>query len=672
MMPYMKRANLAVSKWAILTLVSSVLPCLAEVPIDVAWLPVTDAERSMKAPVVDKDAGVEALFWRVHIRDEVFGEALQRVFYHYVRLKIFDEKGKEKAATIDIPHSERSSIMYVNGRTIKADGTEIELKKDSVYERDLVRAGRSRLRATSFAMPGVEPRAIVEYRWKEIVHDLGSLYLRIQFQREFPIQKVTYFVMPLSGEYTSYRMTLWPFNCTPTPLKRELNDFYSTTLENVPAFREEPMMPGEPNVRPWALAFYSDGKKREPEKYWNDIGKEMYNKFLKPALKSSGEIKQAATGAIEGAGSDEEKVLSVIRYVRKNLRDLYGTKVTEAERAKVLKQMPKQRLRTAEEILKSGVGTADELNMLFASLATAIGLETRPALVADREDVVFDPKLVDQYFLRSIDMAVNIGGQWKLFDVSARLLPAGMLTWREEGMKVLLCDPKNPVFIESPLSPPVASATVRTATLTLLDDGTADGDVDQTFTGHTARERRGEMVSDTEERRKERIKEEITKVFPDAEVSEAKVENADDPENPLKLHYHVKLPNYAQRTGKRLLLQPLYFQRGVAALFTATDRQYAVVFPYGWSEKDVVSIRLPDGFALDNPDNPGSMDFGKPGSYNLLIQIKDGKELVTTRELTFGAGNILMFPKDVYPKLKSVFDEIHTRDGHTISLKAEQ
>src|SRR5258708_1199963 len=63
-------------------------------PIDTGWLAVADAQRSMKAPVVEKDAGVEALFWNVHVRDEIMGQDIRRVFYHYVRLKIFDEKGK--------------------------------------------------------------------------------------------------------------------------------------------------------------------------------------------------------------------------------------------------------------------------------------------------------------------------------------------------------------------------------------------------------------------------------------------------------------------------------------------------------------------------------------------------------------------------------------------------
>ena len=192
-------------------------------------------------------------------------------------------------------------------------------------------------------MPGVEPGAIVEYRWQEFRSDPRILYARLQFQREFPVQKVTYFVRPLPRDYTSFTMNIWPFNCKPTALKREDDGYESTSLENVPAFHDEPMMPGEPNVRPWALISYREDGKREPEKYWNNTGKDLYNRLLKPALKANDEIKQAAAGAVEGASSDEQKVLALIKYIRKNLRNLFGAEVTEAERAKILKQMPKER-----------------------------------------------------------------------------------------------------------------------------------------------------------------------------------------------------------------------------------------------------------------------------------------------------------------------------------------
>lgn len=639
-------------------------------PIDVAWLPITDAERNMKAPVVEKDAGVEAIFWRVHVRDELLGSReLQRVFYHYVRLKIFDEKGKEKASTIDLPLGDKDAIVTLHGRTVKADGTEIELKNDSVFERDVVRAGRSRYRVKSFAMPGVEPGAIVEYRWKEIRSEPSVMYTRLQFQREFPVQKVTYFIYPLSQRYTTYKMFSTPFNCKPSPLKTEDDDFVSTTLENVPAFHEEPMMPGEANVRPWLLLMYRDnGKLQEPDKYWANAGKEMYNDFFKHAIKPNDEIRQAAAAATEGVSADALKIGALIRYIRKNMRDLFSAKVTEPERAKILKEL-RERSRTAPEILKSGIATPNELNMLFASMASCVGLETRPAWVADRADLVFSTGLADKYFLPNLDMAVQIGGKWGLHDVSARLLPSNMVSWREEGMKALLSDPKNPVFIDSLLSPPEASTAVRSAKLTLSEDGTLEGDIDQRYSGHVALDHRVEMKDEEETARIEALKKEFTAVFPDSEVSDPKIENADDPEKPLKMSCHIKIPGYAQRTGKRLLIQPLLFQRGVAPLFSAAERRYSVSFRYAWLEQDTVSITLPTGFALDNAGNPGSYDFGQPGSYQLKMSVKDGREFVVFRELVFGKGGFLTYDLKQYPALKGVFDEIHRRDDVTISLK---
>src|SRR5262245_27729219 len=75
-------------------------------PEFITWLPITDAERQLKTPVVEKDAGAEILLWRVHVVDEYQGQDLQRVFYHYIRLKVFDAKGKEKTGTVDLPYRE--------------------------------------------------------------------------------------------------------------------------------------------------------------------------------------------------------------------------------------------------------------------------------------------------------------------------------------------------------------------------------------------------------------------------------------------------------------------------------------------------------------------------------------------------------------------------------------
>ncbi len=428
------------------------------------------------------------------------------------------------------------------------------------------------------------------------------------------------------------------------------------------------MMPGEANVRPWALIFYTTDAKRDPGKYWSQVGRTTYNNYLKPAIKTSDELKAATTQAIAGAKSDEDKVTALIRYIRANVRNLFGSQVSDMERAKILRDRPKERYRTSAEVFKSGIADSIEMNILLAAMASIAGLEARPALVADRQDVIFSPDLVDQYFLPNIDMAINIGGKWKLFDASARLLPASMVSWREEGMQALLSDSKNSSFIASPVSPPTASRVIRSGRFHLSGEGELEGDVDLTYTGHLAYLERVDVDRDTEARRLEKIKEQVNKVFPDAEITNEKIENAGDPEKALKVHYHVRLTSFAQRTGKRLLFQPLFFEIGASPLFSAGERQYDIVFPYAWNESDSVHIQLPEGFELDNAENPGSLNIGKAGAYVLQMSLEK-RELVCTRDFVFGDNGLLVYEKKQYPAVKNVFDEVHRRDSHMISLK---
>ena len=135
--------------------------------------------------------------------------------------------------------------------------------------------------------------------------------------------------------------------------------------------------------------------------------------------------------------------------------------------------------------------------------------------------------------------------------------------------------------------------------------------------------------------------------------------------------YHLDAPLFAQVTGRRILFQPNAFRRAQGAPFTAADRRYPVEFPFAWKEIDHIDIELPTGFELESPENPGSLDFGEPGSYSLAMSVRAGPSptLMITREFTFGVKGNLRFPASVYSALKKVFDEIALRDTHTLSLR---
>jgi hypothetical protein len=157
-----------------------------------------------------------------------------------------------------------------------------------------------------------------------------------------------------------------------------------------------------------------------------------------------------------------------------------------------------------------------------------------------------------------------------------------------------------------------------------------------------------------------------------AEVSNISVENVTDPVKPFVYAYHIRVPGYAQRTGKRLFLQPAFFQHGASQLFPTSQRYNHVYFHYPWSEQDEVEIDLPAGFALDNADAPMGINAGEISRYDIKLGItSDNRTLIYKRTFFFGGGGStsLLYPVASYVQLKTLFDELHKRDNHTITLK---
>jgi hypothetical protein len=161
-------------------------------------------------------------------------------------------------------------------------------------------------------------------------------------------------------------------------------------------------------------------------------------------------------------------------------------------------------------------------------------------------------------------MAVKQGDQWKIYDVSTKLLSPKLVSWQEEGTSALLSDPKKPSFIKSLLSAPEASEATRVGRFKLDAEGTLSGSIEERYTGHKAHDQRLAFEGESEARSIEHVKDGVTRVFARAEGSDVRVLNMDDPEKPFVLQYTVTIPAYAQRTGKRIFFQPLLFQQGDA------------------------------------------------------------------------------------------------------------
>ncbi len=175
---------------------------------------------------------------------------------------------------------------------------------------------------------------------------------------------------------------------------------------------------------------------------------------------------------------------------------------------------------------------------------------------------------------------------------------------------------------------------------------------------------------DSPAQREETLREGIKSRMSTAELTNITIENVTDPIKPYTRSYHVRVPGYAQRTGKRLFLQPAFFQYGLRPLFPTSARKHSIYFSYPWSEEDEVTIDLPAGFSLDNADAPASFASAPISEYKPSVLVtKDGRTLIYKRAFYFGGGNNILFPVETYNQLKTFFDTVHKQDGHTITLK---
>jgi transglutaminase-like putative cysteine protease len=628
-----------------------------------AWRPVDPADLALKTGVVEKDADAEAIFWEVKVADEFEGGSVRTVFNHYLRIKIFTERGRESQSRIDIPYLNSWSIKDISARTVKPDGSIVELKKEDVFERTIVKANGLKIKAKSFAMPGVEPGAIIEYRYREVRNDQVSDYLRLQFQRDVPAQLVKYYVKPLVNPI--YGMRAKAFQAEPGPITKEKDGYYSTSMRNVPAFHEEARMPPEDSVRPWLLIFYAEDKKVTNEQFWKDLGKSKYDTY-KSMMKVSDEVKQASAKAIGDATTPEDKLQRIFEFCRTNIKNVNNDSsgLTAEERSKVKEN------KSPADTLKRGIGNATNIDMLFAAMANAAGFDARVVNLGDRGDVLLDKSFADDYFIKTYDIAVRVGEKWLFFDPASTYVPQGMLRWQEEGQDALLSDPKEPIWIKTPLSPADNSKQKRKAKLRLAEDGTIEGDVVIEYYGHFGVEQKNSNDEDSETQREETLRDGVKSRMSTAEVTEVKIENVKDPVKPFTYAYHVRVPGYAQRTGKRIFIQPAFFQRGMDPLFSASARQNAVYFHYPWSEEDEVTIELPAGYALDNAEAPAPLNGGIVSEYKPSASVTaDGKTLIYKRSFFFGGGGNIYFPVTSYPQLKKYFGAVHKEDGHTITLK---
>ncbi len=623
------------------------------------WKPIDPSDVALKAPKVEKDADAEAIFWEVRVDDSSNTDLALK---HYIRIKIFTERGREKYSKIDLPFPKGMKVKDVAVRVVKPDGSIVELKKEDIFEKTIAKADGIKIKAKSFALPGLEPGVILEYRYKEVFQDASASNMPLMLQQDIPVQQISYYVKP----HPSLGMKSMPFNVAEPKFNKDKDGFYRLTATNVPAFHEEGNMPPEEQVKSWVLIYYDSSNSMVANDYWARYGGQRVEAY-KELTKPNGDVKKLATEITAGVSTPEEKIAKIFDYVRSQIKNIdYDYSLTDEQREKIKDN------NNPGDTFKRKTGNSADVDLLFASLAKAAGFEVRIAFTGNRNELFFTPRNAHGRFIERSAIAIKVGDKYRFFDPCRLYLPAGMLPWYAEDQHAMLMGDKDFFWTITPISGQEKSVEKRKGKFKLLEDGTLEGEVRIEYTGHLGYGRKSANDEISQTQREDNLKEEVKKRISTAELSDIKIENITElGDKPFVYTYKVRVPGYASKVGKRLFLQPGFFEYGRNTVFNTTTRIHPIYFHYAWSEQDEIEIDLPKGFSLDNADSPGvTGDSQRISLQEINIAFNSGTNtLVYKRKFYFGNGGNYLFPAETYPAIKNIFDGFHKANTHQVTLK---
>jgi len=244
------------------------------------------------------------------------------------------------------------------------------------------------------------------------------------------------------------------------------------------------------------------------------------------------------------------------------------------------------------------------------------------------------------------------------------MVPLGQIPYYEQDNFALLVTDNGGELIHLPVSSPETNMLKRTAKVKLLPDGGLQGEVEEAYSGYRAALAR-EYWKDAAEKDRRKVLERILGAsLGSFQVENIAVDNADDLEKDVVVHYKFTADRYAKNAGPLLLVRPRVVGEYAGTLDGSKPRHYAYEMRAPYWTSETVEITLPEGYKVDE----------------LPSSAKSSVAFAEYSSKTEDAGNVLRYTRDYkmrttlvpvekIDQLKSLFGEINMDEKKMAVLK---
>lgn len=576
----------------------------------------------------------------------------------HIRIKILSETGYQWA-TANLFYSKGEDILNIAGFTysLGADGKVVRTKLEG---KDIFRTKVTKdQQQLKFTLPALVPGAVIEYRYRRS-YDSPPIFLPSwYFQTTEPtVHNEFRTIIPQFLGYTYFKSGLIrPFDTEERKEGLETNgktNINRWVITNVPALREEPIMPGSLNDQMMRIEFQlsqiaSDFIIENFLTTWPAVAK-LLNED--PAFgRQIGKhelINTTARDLTRNLIEPEEKLEAIFKYVQSQL--IWNEQT---------QYYPKRNLKEAFQ--SKNVDSAEQA-LILVSMLRAVGIESFPILSRTRSEgrpITLYPMILQFNYLITY---AKIGQKEYLLDATEKDHPIGMLPVRALNEEGWLFDPADPTWIA--IKSRERASQVTLAQVSISEEGVLSGKLDVNEAGYasiTERSRLSEAKDEIQYLRKHLFGGDES-----VEINDIQFDNKDQPDQPLRYKIQFKKPVGTTVTSDRMYVPASMFGGWSENPFTSETRLLPIDFIFPLEEQHIVHFHFPQGYELE--ERPNSIIFklsNGSAEFRRMVQSMD-TVLTIQSKLTITKPQL---PATMYSEIKAMFDKMVTLQADQMVFK---
>jgi len=623
----------------------------------VDWAPITDAEKAMKSNPLDPGSGAVVLFKRgqIFIGERSAGFWTTRVVT-YVRIKVLTDAGRE-AGNRSIEEPKWVRFSKVEGRTILPSGEIVPFDPSKVFHGRAFEAGRRyAVLKTTFALPSVQPGAILEYQTEEMAdwffpppwvfdtEDLATLQSTLSVTVG---PRLALAQDPIETTVTKIAVS---------EKSGVLGEQFDYSVANLRPIRREPYgvpfrdQSAQVVFSPYNLAFANQVIPIITS--WNDVGT-IIARWVMDMNKKDNAAKSRAKEVAEKLPGDRQRAEAIYQYLQRNIVSNNVNGIAPA--------------RTADDILESKRGDPDEINTLFVLMLKEAKVDADVVLLAGKDWQTLATNFPNLSQFSRMITQVNLKEGPVFVDAAEAAAPFGVLPWPETGVTGLLLKGTKIQQVQIPGGAPEDNQVVAKVAIQLGPDWTIHGDEEMDFKGAQALDFRAELLREAPEKLDERLSDYFARGEAEATVSDVAHPDLRDSTQSFVLKAKLQAKLVDESGPGQLLLNPWIADRLSGPLFKTTERRSMVRFDYPEKRVSTSTWTLPP--QIHAVSLPADVDMQHSlGSFSHSC-VQSGNTVTCTR--TFVLKKMQLADMNEYLSAKSFFDEIAKHDQEVIILRGQ-